>query len=321
MTGATLFAEPLPDGGTIGVAAPASPQDSRSEVLRGVEWWESQGYKVKLADGIYDRDDYVAGDAKRRAADLNALFADPEVNVVQCFQGGYGSAQTIPHLDFELIAANPKPFVGYSDITALHTALLRQTGLATIYGNGLAGIGDPETTAFTKERLLAVLRGNADPEVPRDPDDPYVRAIRGGSTTAPLVGGCLWLLIQSMGTPWEFDLDGAIFFFEDVKAPPYYVDGFLTQLRLAGKLDNVAGVVVGEMKDCDWGDLRDSSDWARSRSLEDVLEEHLEPLRVPVLYKLPLGHGKHLASIPLGVRYTLDADRKTLTVEEPPFRP
>ena len=321
MTGATLFAKPLPEGGTIGVSAPASPQDSRSDVLRGVEWWESHGYKVKLADGIYDRDDYVAGDARRRAADLNALFADPEVDVVQSFQGGYGSAQTIPYLDFDLIAANPKPFVGYSDITALHTALLRRTGLATIYGNGLAGVGAAETTAFTRDRLLAILRGSAEAEVPRDPDDPYVRAIRGGRATAPLIGGCLWLLIQSMGTPWEFDVDGAIFFFEDVKAPPYYIDGFLTQLRLAGKLDNVAGVVVGEMKDCDWGDVREASDWARSRSIEDVLEEHLEPLGVPVLYKLQLGHGKHLASIPLGVRYTLDADRKTLTVEEAPFQP
>jgi muramoyltetrapeptide carboxypeptidase len=122
-----------------------------------------------------------------------------------------------------------------------------------------------------------------------------------------------------MGTPWEFDLDGAIFFFEDYKAPPYYVDGMLTQLHLAGKLANVAGVVVGEMEGCDWGDLRPASDWARSRSLEDVLEEHLEPLGVPVLYGLPLGHGKHLASIPLGVRYTLDADRRTLTLEESPF--
>ena len=320
MTEASIFPKPLPEGGTIGVAAPASPQDSRSEVLRGVEWWESRGYRIKLASGVYERDDFVAGPPERRAADLNALFADPEVDVVQSFQGGYGSAQVIPHLDFDLIAANPKPFVGYSDITALHTALLQKIGLATVYGNGLAGIGAADTSEFTRERLLGVLRGIAAAEVPRDPDDPYVRAIRGGKVTAPLVGGCLWLLIQSMGTPWEFDVDGAIFFFEDVKAPPYYIDGFLTQLRFAGKLDNVAGVVVGEMKDCDWGDQRRASDWARSRSLEDVLEEQLEPLGVPVLYKLPLGHGKHLASIPLGVRYTLDADRKTLTLEQSPFR-
>jgi len=317
---ATLFAKPLPPGGTIGVSAPASPQDARSEVLRGVEWWESKGYRVKLSPGIYDRDDYVAGDARRRGEELTELFADPEVDVVQALQGGYGSAQAIPHIDFGVVKENPKPFVGYSDITALHTAILRKTGLATVYGNGLAGVGDPETTDFSRKRLLQVLDGTADAEVPRDPDDPYVRAIAGGTVTAPLVGGCLWLLMQTMGTPWEIELDGAIFFFEDVKAPPYYVDGFLTQLRHAGKLEHVAGVVVGEMKDCDWGDQRQASDWARSRSLEDVLEEQLSALGVPVLYKLPLGHGKHLASIPLGVRYTLDADRRTLTLEEPPFR-
>ena len=316
----TLYAKPLPAGGTIGVAAPASPYDARSEILRGVEWWEAHGYRVKLAPGVFDRDDYVAGEPERRAQDLNALFADPEVDVVQSLQGGFGSAQTIPFLDFDTIAANPKPFVGYSDITALHVAISQRTGLATVYGNGLVGVGDPETTKFTRDRLLDVLRGEGTSEVPRDPDDPYVRAIHGGKVTAPLVGGCLWLLMQTMGTPWEIDVAGKILFFEDVKAPPYYVDGFLTQLAHAGKLQQAVGVVVGEMKDCDWGDQRQASDWARSRSLEDVLEERLEPLGVPVLYKLPLGHGKHLASIPLGVRYTLDADAQTLTVVEPPFR-
>ena len=309
--------KPLPPGGTIGVAAPASPYDSRSEVLRGVEWWESQGYRVKLAEHVYARDDYVAGDAKGRAADVNALFADPEVDVVQALQGGYGSAQTIPYLDFDAIGASPKPLVGFSDITALHVSIRQRTGMPTVYGNGLVGVGSADATAFARERLLAVLTGDATGPVPPNPDDPYVRAIRGGKVTAPLVGGCLWLLMQTMGTPWELDLDGAIFFFEDYKAPPYYVDGMLTQLKHTGKLDGVVGVVVGEMEGCDWGDLRPASDWARSRSLEDVLEEHLEPLGVPVLYRLPLGHGKHLAALPLGVRYTLDADRRTLTLEEP----
>jgi muramoyltetrapeptide carboxypeptidase len=321
MSAASLFGPPLPSGGTIGVAAAASPYDSRSEILRGVEWWEAQGYKVKLADGAFDRDDYVAGDPKTRAADLMAMFADDEVNVVQALQGGYGSAQTIPHIDFDVIAANPKPFVGYSDITALHVAIRQRTGLATLYGYGLLGVGEKEASDFSRQRLLAVLAGTAAAEVPRDPTDPYVRAIQGGKVTAPLVGGCLWLLLQTMGTPWEIDLDDSIFFFEDYKAPPYYIDGMLTQLKHAGKLNRVVGVVVGEMEGCDWGDQREASDWARSRSLEDVLEEHLEPLGVPVLYKLPLGHGKHLAALPLGVRYTLDADRRTLTAEEPPFRP
>ncbi len=320
MTAATLFGRPLPPGGTIGVAAPASPYDARSEIERGVEWWEAQGYRVKLAPGVYARDDYVAGDARSRAADLTALFADPEVDVVQCLQGGFGSAQTIPFLDFDVIAANPKPFVGYSDITALHVAIRQRTGLATLYGYGLVGMGANDTSAFSRDRQLAVLTGGGAGEVPRDPDDPYVRAIRGGKVTAPLVGGCLWLLQHTLGTPWELSLDGSILFFEDYKAPPYYIDGMLTQLAHAGKLAGVVGVVVGDMAGCDWGDLPEASDWARSRSLEDVLDHHLEPLGVPVLYKLPLGHGKHLASLPLGVRCTLDADLRSLTVDEPVFR-
>jgi len=320
MIEATIFGKPLPDGGTIGVVAAASPHEGKSDVYRGVEWWESHGYNVKLGDGVFAIDDYVAGTPEQRAADLNALFADTEVDVVQVLQGGYGSAQMIPHIDFDVIAANPKPFIGYSDITALHVAIRQRTGLATLYGYGLAGVGDHESTPFSLDRLLDVLRTGGTGEVPRDPDDPYVRAISPGKVKAPLVGGCFWLLIQTMGTPWEIELEGAILFFEDVKLPPYFLDGFLNQLKDAGKLQQAAGVVVGEMKDCDYGDMRESSEWPRSRTLEDVLEQYLEPLGVPVLYKLPLGHGKHLASLPLGVRCTLDADMRSLNVDEPTFR-
>ena len=315
MSEARLFGRPLPDGGTIGVAAPATGFENRSEVLRGVEWWEDRGYRVKLGEHVFDRDDYVAGDERDRAADLMTMFADPEVDVVQSLQGGYGSAQTIPHLDFEVITQNPKPFVGYSDITALHVAIRQRAGLATFYGYGLVGMGDKESTEFSRERLLQVLRGHGTSEVPRDPDDPYVRAIAGGQATAPLTGGCLWLLLQTMGTPWEVELDGSIFFFEDYDAPPWYVDGMLTQLGQAGKLAGVRGVVVGDMEKCDWRESR--PEWPRTRSIEDVLEKHLEPLGVPVLYKLPLGHGKHLAALPLGVTATLDADARTLTLEHP----
>jgi muramoyltetrapeptide carboxypeptidase len=318
---ASLFGKPLPDGGTIGVVAAASPYESRSEIERGVEWWESKGYRVKLGEGAYAQDDYVAGDARQRAADINAMFADPEVDVVQALQGGYGSAQTIPYVDFDVIAANPKPFVGYSDITALHIAIRQRTGLATLYGYGLVGVGHKDASSFTLDRHLDVLRTGGAGEVPRDPDDTYVRAISPGKVTAPLIGGCLWLLMQTMGTPWEFQFEGAILFFEDVKLPPYYLDGALNQLRDAGKLQQAVGFVVGEMKDCDYADLRESSEWPRSRTLEDVLEEYLEPLGVPVVYKLPLGHGKHLASLPLGVACTLDADSRALTVDEPAFRP
>jgi muramoyltetrapeptide carboxypeptidase len=270
---------------------------------------------VKLAPGIDERDDYVAGSPEGRAADLASLFDDPEVDVVHCMQGGYGSAQAIPFLDFEVIAENPKPFLGFSDITALHVAIRQHTGLATFYAPGVAGVGDKDVTSFTRERLLDVLRHGGAGDVPKDPDDPYVRSISGGKVTAPLAGGCLWLLLQTMATPWEIDLDGAIFFFEDTDAPPWYVDGMLTQLGHAGKLDRVAGVVVGEMHDCDWRETR--PEWPRTKSIEDVLEQRLEPLGVPVLYKLPLGHGKHLATLPLGVSATLDGDARTLTIDDP----
>src|SRR5690348_2130316 len=108
MLRATRFGRPLPDGGCIGVAAPSSPWFNRSDVLRGIEWWESRGYRVKLAPHLWDRDDYVAGSAPDRAADLHTLFEDPDVDVIQCLQGGYGAMELVPHLDADVIAANPK---------------------------------------------------------------------------------------------------------------------------------------------------------------------------------------------------------------------
>ena len=262
---------------------------------------------------MFSNDDWCAGAPEQRARDLEGLFADPEVDVVQCYRGGYGSAQLIPFLDFDLVAANPKPFVGFSDITALHETIRQRTGLATFYGPGLYAVGDREASELTREQLLARLRGSAG-EVPTPPGDPYVRVIAGGRATAPLVGGCLWLLAQTMGTPWEFRADGAILFFEDVNLPAWHLDGILVQLAAAGKLDRVVGVLVGEIAKSEYPDLR--SGFPRIKSIEDVLEARLGGLGVPVLYGLPLGHGKHLATMPLGVMCTLDAGARTVTVDE-----
>jgi muramoyltetrapeptide carboxypeptidase len=281
-----------------------------------VRWWEERGYRVKLAEGVFDRDDYVAGTAETRARDLNALFGDPEVDAIQVLRGGYGASQVVPLLDYETIAANPKPLVGYSDVTALHVAIRRRTGLVTFYGPGLTGMGSAGRGAFSKDRLLRALT-TTEPlgEVPARPDDPYVGALGAGRVTAPLVGGCLWLLRETLATPWEFDPADCILFFEDVHCPPWHVDGMLTQLRNAGKLDRVAGFAIGEFAESE--EQRQPESWLRSRSLEDVLEHHLEPLGVPILFNLPLGHGKHLCTIPLGVTATLDADARRLTFDEP----
>src|SRR5215470_19899230 len=162
--------KPLQKGGTIGVGAFASSYVIRSQFDRGVELWEGRGDRVKLAPNVYARDEYVAGDARSRADDLHALFSDAEVDVVQTLQGGFGSSEMIPHLDFDLIAANPKPLVGYSDITSLHVPIRQRAGLPTFYGYGLMGVGATDTSDFTRDRLLEVLRGEASGPVPPDPD-------------------------------------------------------------------------------------------------------------------------------------------------------
>ena len=306
---------PLPEGGTIGVAAASSPFENRSEIDRGVRWYEQRGYRVKLAPSVYARDDFVAGDAAARAHDVTSLFADDQVDVVQLLRGGYGASQVVPLLDYDVIAANPKPFVGYSDVTALHVAIRQRTGLVTFYGLGLTSMGAPKREELDKEWFMRTLTAT-EPlgEVPARPDDPYVGAIGTGRATAPFVGGCLWLLRETLGTPWELDLDGAILFFEDVYAPPSHVDGMLTQLHNAGKLARIAGVAIGEMHKCE--EWRQPERWLRSRSMEDVFEHHLEPLGVPIVHNLPLGHGEHLYTIPLGATATLDADARTLTIDE-----
>jgi muramoyltetrapeptide carboxypeptidase len=311
----TLKGRALPPGGTIGVPAPSSPYYARSEVLRGVEWWERRGYRVVLGEGVFDRSGWVAGDAETRAKDLMRMFTDPEVDVVQCLQGGWGAAQMLPYVDFDAIAANPKAFVGFSDVTALHSAIARRTGLVTLYGPGLAGVNDPETKEFTIERLLKALT-STEPlgEIPRNPDDDYVRQMGPGSATGEMAGGCLWLLSHSIGTPWEVDLEGKIFFFEDVYESPPRIDALLTHMKQAGALDGITGVVVGELHKCDWPD--DNDDAPLMLSAEDVLEMHLEPLGIPAIFGLPMGHGKHLSTTPLGATVTLDADARTLTVDE-----
>src|SRR5262249_1469288 len=211
---ATVIGGALPPGGTIGIVSPASPYNTYSDVLRGVAWWEARGDRVKLAAGALARTRWTAGSPDGPAPDPLALFADTAVDAVQCLRGGTGSAQIIPHLDFQVIAEHPKPFIGISDITALHTAILRFAGLATFYGPSLTQVAT--MSAFTAHRMLQVLGGETTGPLPRDPEDSFVRALAPGRATGRIVGGCLSDLLQTMGTPWEFDLDRAIFAFEEI---------------------------------------------------------------------------------------------------------
>lgn len=299
------------------MVTPASPPETRAEILRGIGWWESQGYRVKLARGALEREDWHAGSPAVRARDVQEAFADPEIAAVQCMRGGYGSAQVIPLLDFEAIATTPKALVGSSDITALHLALLRFAGFPSLYGPGLTTFGNPGESAFTADRLLNVLGGDGVGPVPHDPERLNLVAIAEGKASGRLLGGCLSDLIHTLGTPWEPDLEGAILFFEEVGRAPIQIDRALLHLEQSGKLEGVRGIVVGELAGCEWHDWTSAP---RSKTLEEVLEGRLRGLGVPVLYGLPLGHGASMATLPLGVEATVDADALTLTIDEPVLR-
>jgi muramoyltetrapeptide carboxypeptidase len=310
----TTLAPAAPPGSTIGVVTPGSPAETRAEVERGKAWWEAQGYRVRLMPGALEQDGWHAGSPEVRARDLQEAFADPEIHAIQTMRGGYGSPQVVPLLDFDAIALTPKAFFGLSDITALHAALYARAGLATFYGPSLTMVGSPAPSAFTTERFLRVLAGETTGPVPEDRDRLTVVAIAGGKASGPLVGGCLLDLIYTIGTPWEPDLDGAIFFFEDVGQAPIQIDRALLHLEQTGKLAGVRGVVVGELAGCEWDEHTSAP---RSKTLEEVLEGRLGGLGVPVLYGLPLGHGATIATLPLGVRATVDGDAATLTIDEP----
>jgi muramoyltetrapeptide carboxypeptidase len=301
----------LRPGDTVGLVAPANPWANRSEVLRAVAALEAWGLQVRRGGHLDDRHGYMAGRDPDRAADVNAMLRDPEVRAIVCLQGGYGSARLLPYLDRDAFAANPKAFCGYSDITFLHLAALAWGDGITFYSNGAAGLGAHDVTEPSKRSLQRALFSD-EPygEIGPNPDDPWIRTIRGGRATGRLTGGCLGLIENTFGTPIEIDTRGRILVLETVEeAHVYEIDAHLTHLRNAGKLDDVAGVVVGDMPGRHSGVTQELS-------VEDVLEELLEPLGVPVIAGLPVGHGKHHFTVPLGATATLDADAGRLVVEE-----
>jgi muramoyltetrapeptide carboxypeptidase len=312
---AVLKPSRLRQGDTVSVVAPASPWENRSELLRAVAGLEEWGLHVKPGEHVNDRRGYLAGHDEDRAADLNAAFADPDTRAVICFQGGYGSSRLIPLLDRDAIAASRKAFCGYSDITSLHLAIQAWSNTITFYSNGASGFGAAETTALSRDTMHPALFSD-EPygEIPHKPDDGYVRTITGGTAKGRLSGGCLTLVQATIGTPSEIDTTDRILYFEDLDMHAYTLDTMLTHLRNAGKLEAAAGIVIGEMKGVGWRE--DYSSFMQDFSVEDVLEEVLGPLGIPCIYGLPIGHGKHHATVPHGALATLDADAGRLVVDE-----
>jgi muramoyltetrapeptide carboxypeptidase len=301
----------LHPGDTVGIVAPANPWENRSELQRALAALAAWGLNVKLGEHVNDRHGYMAGRDEDRAADLNAMWRDPEVKAILCLQGGYGSPRLIPLLDRDAIASNPKALCGFSDITALHLAVAAWNDTITFYSNGALGVGAPDVTDFSRETLRRALF-SAEPygRIGPNPDDPWVTRIHGGTATGRLIGGCFGLVEGTIGTPIEIETRDRILFLETTDDhETYLIDNGLTHLRNAGKLDGVVGVVLGDAPGKHSGTTQELS-------IEDIYEELLLPLGVPVIAGLPIGHGKHHATVPVGAVATLDADAGTLVVDE-----
>jgi muramoyltetrapeptide carboxypeptidase len=278
-------------GDTVGIVAPASNIDPRA-LAAGCAALRKLGYVPYYLDSIFERDLFFAGSVARRVGELEHMFANPEVRAIVCARGGYGTNHLLPHLDLRVLLANPKPFIGYSDITTLLT-WLTDHGLVTFHGPMV-------TKDFALENGVdltswaAILSSASAYE--RDFSANEIEVLVKGEAEGILYGGCLSMLAASLGTPYEIHTEGTILFLEDINAKPFQVDRMLMQLKLAGKFTDVRGVIFGEMLDC-------SQPSGQDYTLQEIILRLLSDLRIPIAYGFSSGHVRCANRLlPFGVR-------------------
>ncbi|HEY1786847.1 MAG TPA: LD-carboxypeptidase [Verrucomicrobiae bacterium] len=304
-------------GDTVGIVAPASPAEDPEDIDDFAAALSNLGFKPKLARNVRKRLGYLAGDDQARADDLMAMFSDRDVKGIFCLRGGYGSGRLLGMLDYRLIKRNAKVFVGFSDITSLHTAFEVHAQIVSFHGPTLnSTITSARPSKFTLGSLMKTVM---EPSVPggicKGATQSPITILKRGKATGPLIGGNLSVFIALIGTPYQPRFKGSILFFEDVQEAPYRFDGRLTQLLNAGLLQQVAGVAVGNNKDCTDPDAAKSPEY--HQTVEDVLKDRLLPLGVPVVSGLPFGHVRENATLPMGLQATLDGINGDLIINEP----
>ncbi|MFO0581551.1 MAG: LD-carboxypeptidase [Anaeromyxobacter sp.] len=290
---------PVRRGDVVRVIAPSSPFDADA-FRRGLEVLTRRlGLVPRHRADLAARADFLAGDDARRLEEWREAVADPDATAIFCARGGYGASRILPGVDPAPLVARPKTLVGFSDICVLHAALNR-AGLATVHGPVLTQLGRaPEEAVDHLERLLARTAPRTGAWERPAPGAGLVgtASVTPGRASGPLLGGSLTLLAHLAGTPWLPPLAGAIVLLEDVGEKPYRIDRYLTQLRLAGALDGVAGVALGQFADCDLGVQRGL----------DVARGAAKALGVPVIEGIAAGHEDANFALPLGARVTLVA--------------
>jgi muramoyltetrapeptide carboxypeptidase len=261
------------------------------------------------APHVLDRYGYLAGQDRDRAADINQFFADPTVAALLPIRGDWGSARILPYLDYDLIRQNPKIIVGFSDLTALLLGITAQTGLVTFHGpNGFTAWRPNQTEPFQQVLFEGQALTFENSVAPEDRDRLMqvkfrIHTITPGQARGRLYGGNLSVLSGIVGSPYLPDFNGAILFLEDVGEPIYRIDRMLTQLKLAGILDKLAGFVFGQCTNCG------PSSGYGALTLEEVLQDHIAPLGIPAWANAMIGHVEPIVTVPLGVEVAIDAER------------
>ncbi|MGE0407397.1 MAG: LD-carboxypeptidase [Candidatus Korobacteraceae bacterium] len=293
---------PLRSGDQIAIVAPAS-NVKREALEAGCNRLRDLGYRPVYDSSIFEQDLYFAGSAERRARELHHAFANPEVRAIVCARGGYGSNYLLPLLDLDLIRSNPKIFAGYSDLTCLLTYLRDAAGLVTFHApmaikdfGAAEGVHLPSWNAAVSGSREWSLNSGQEGMAGLVPLVP-------GSGEGELYGGCLSILVASLGTPYEIQTRDKLLFLEDVNAKPYQIDRMLMQLKFSGKLEGVRGIIFGEMLDC----MQTAN---QGYALEDVVRRVVGDLGIPVAYGLRSGHvTTQNVTLPLGVHAELVTDR------------
>ncbi len=310
----------LRPGDTIGLVNPAGALWEPVNVDVAAESLAALGYKVKRGANLLARRGYFAGTDEQRAADLNALFADPEVRAIHCVRGGWGCARILPRLDWPMIAKNPKILLGYSDITALLLSLHARTGLGTFHGPVASSQWNPFNVGYMRRVLQegeAVTFENLK-EIDEDDltvTENRVQTLHPGIARGRLLGGNLTVLTSLLGSGYLPDWDGCILFIEDVEEAPYRIDRMLTQLRLAGILAKARAVIWGNCTGCRPGE------GFGSLTVTDVLNDHLLPLGVPAWQGAMIGHIDRQFTLPVGAEVEVDATAGTIKMLEPAVAP
>lgn len=299
-------------GDTVGIVAPSSAPFEQSDIQFTYEWLTKLGLKYKVGKHVFDSYSDMAGTDLARLADFHAMWADREINAILPIRGGNGAARLLPLIDYELIRRNPKFFIGYSDITCLLLAIHKKTGLVTFHGPTAGSFYRSSYTHhyFLQASMNARPIGNVNDPVPSEmwhpKYPPYRVMIAPGKARGPLIGGCLTLIKQLMGTPYEIDVEDKIVFLEDLAEEPHAIDRYLTQLLLAGKLQKAKGIIVADCLNCRPGESGRNI-LQLNYSLESVLRDRLGSLGIPVVYGMRFGHGTEQFTLPIGCTAYLEA--------------